>query len=603
MSEGVGEARLEAEGELALARLALDDGDASHAARHLGNAIADDPSLPAVYEALRELDAASGGALALFPVAEGSYIGVIAARSYLLACTGVLDDALAFLCAVAAEQPGKPWAAAGWLQAPGLADRLDPRRAASVLTRLAMRVPDPADADVATQLMPFLEVARGIAARLRHAELLAPLSALPRRLGATDEAVSWCQRAEAEQTVPSASAAIMLGYALRNAGRFDEMHQAWLRALSRDPGNVPLHVDIAEHLAARGRRSEGIAWLDKALALAPEHGKAFPSSCEMRYAEDRDIGHLVRLADWWRAHPEHDYADQMLAKACRDRTWLNAVPHPTEAICNVLAQLAEKQPDPGALHKVDAKLALSALEVPSAMAAVRTAMPRIVVEVQGVPKPDIRIPVAAGRYRVWAYEGNQAVAAVPQPSQAAAAALRAVAEDGFWRHPLAAYDRAVSLSGLSLGDLLGLLAHIPSVPDRQRWQQLHRSRPAYWPRFAQVWACLGLLHHRADELWPTSTRRAVLIDLVRSVEDWVTDAAMFALVAAAWADSGIRGEVAEVVGLRFLDAARAYQQREVTIVPSTAHLVLATPGMEPEVAALARDLLRRIDGESKQRRA
>ena len=45
MSEGVGEARPEAEGELALARIALDDGDLRHAAAHASNAIASDPTL------------------------------------------------------------------------------------------------------------------------------------------------------------------------------------------------------------------------------------------------------------------------------------------------------------------------------------------------------------------------------------------------------------------------------------------------------------------------------------------------------------------------------------------------------------------------------
>ena len=42
---GVGEARAEAEGEVALARLALDDGELEHAAAHRRNAVASDPSL------------------------------------------------------------------------------------------------------------------------------------------------------------------------------------------------------------------------------------------------------------------------------------------------------------------------------------------------------------------------------------------------------------------------------------------------------------------------------------------------------------------------------------------------------------------------------
>lgn len=55
-----GERRLSAEGEVAVARLALHEGDVSHAAAHLGFAMAEAPQLPEVHEALAEL-AARGG--------------------------------------------------------------------------------------------------------------------------------------------------------------------------------------------------------------------------------------------------------------------------------------------------------------------------------------------------------------------------------------------------------------------------------------------------------------------------------------------------------------------------------------------------------------
>jgi hypothetical protein len=114
--------------------------------------------------------------------------------------------------------------------------------------------------------------------------------------------------------------------------------------------------------------------------------------------------------------------------------------------------------------------------------------------------------------------------------------------------------------------LLGLLAHFPPVPDQPHWQQVHRHNPVYWPRFAQVWACLGVLHHKPGEPWPSSTRRSVLIDLARGVEDRITDAALNAMVVAAGVDADIRDDVAAVVGHRFLDALRTSQQREVTII-------------------------------------
>lgn len=141
MSEGAGEARPEAEGELALARIALDDGDLRHAAAHAGNAIASDPTLRGAYETLDQLTARADDALGLFPVPDMPYIGAVAARSYVLARFRAVDEAFALLCEIAKTEPSKPWAA-GWLatseaSVTAFADDMDPGQAANALFRLA----------------------------------------------------------------------------------------------------------------------------------------------------------------------------------------------------------------------------------------------------------------------------------------------------------------------------------------------------------------------------------------------------------------------------------------------------------------------------------
>ncbi len=95
-----------------------------------------------------------------------------------------------------------------------------------------------------------------------------------------------------------------------------------------------------------------------------------------------------------------------------------------------------------------------------------------------------------------------------------------------------------------------------------------------------------------DEPWSTSTRREVLVDLAFGIEDWVADAALFALVTAAYRDPAVREEVRHLVRAR-LDAAVA-ADRLVTIEESLAQLMLVTPGCSAEdralaTAALARD--------------
>jgi tetratricopeptide (TPR) repeat protein len=599
VSDGVGEARPEAEGELALARIALDSGEAGHAARHAGNAIASDPTLRDAYELLDQL-AAAGDALSCFPVGGRVYIGAAAARSYLLARQGALDEAFGLLCQAAAMMPGTPWAA-GWLAAPGasvtsLASRMDPGRASAALHRLAMSLPDPAGDAAIAALRPFLGVARHVVTACPgRADFLSLLSALARRLGAHEEAITWTQRAE--RAAPTFVSAVMLGYALRSAARYDEAHEAWVRALSRNPSDVDLRVDIGELLVTRGRLDDGIRWLEEGLALEPDHPKAFPSACGVRYLRDNDITHLVTLADWWRAHPGHDYADVILGKVCQGRPWLGQVPWPTEAVSNMLRSVIDGGRGLAAMREETVRLTLSALEVPSAVAAARAALPGLCYAADPpAPAPDIRVPLASVRHRLWTYSGVDATPAVPAPSPAAIAALHAASAGGWPAHPVAAYDAALPLAGLPVGDLLGLMARVPPPPGTAEWRDVHAMHPGYWPRTAQAWACLGLLHHKPDEPWPASTRRAVLVDLTRGVEDWATDAAMYALVTAAWADPAIRADVVGLIGHRFLDGIKAKERREVTIIEPMAHLTLATPDMDRAVVALVRDFLKLMAG-------
>jgi tetratricopeptide (TPR) repeat protein len=593
VSEGIGEARPEAEGELALARLALDDGELPHAAEHVANAIGRDPTLRAAYATLDELADIAQDALALVPVDGTPHAGAVAARSYLMARAGQLDAAFQLLCRAAEVQPDTPWAA-GWLAAPGadsrdLGRQLNPGHAGTSVMRLALGLPNPVPGDTVQALTPFLEAARGVADRGPASVTALPsLSGLARRMGALDEAIGWCERAE--QADGSAFAAIMLGYALRGAGRKQAAYEAWQRALGREPGNVNLRVDIAELLADRGELAGGIGVLDEALAMAPDHPKAFPSSCQMRYALTSDLAHLVRLADWWRDHPEHGYAGSMLALGSQGKYWLSLVPAPAEAICNMAVAVVGQHGD----RIVSIKGTLSALEPPSAIAAVRAALPGLTLASPvPVPAPDIRVPLATGRYRLWTYHGTAAAPAIAAPSAEAVRALQAVAAQGVWPHPVAAYDCAVGLSGLTLDDLLGLMAHgVPVPDDNLPWQRMRAENPVYWPRFTQAWACLGVLHYQPDEPWPGSARRTVLVDLVNGVEDWATDAAANALAVAAWTDPACRADVAEIVGARFAAAGQARIKRQVTIAESLAHLVLATPEMPRSAVSAATALIK-----------
>jgi hypothetical protein len=164
------------------------------------------------------------------------------------------------------------------------------------------------------------------------------------------------------------------------------------------------------------------------------------------------------------------------------------------------------------------------------------------------------------------------------PSAAAVERLRRVT-GSTWAHPSAAYDAALELVLVEPDDLLALLAHPPTPPAGHD--------PVHWARCAQVWACLGLLHHGTDEPWMHSARRRRLVELAVAGEDRITEAAIFALVTYAWTDPEARPDVAALVSGRLLGIAGPGRHDRAAIAWSVAQLALATPGLRTETRDLA----------------
>ncbi|SDT76950.1 tetratricopeptide repeat protein [Actinoplanes derwentensis] len=159
-----------------------------------------------------------------------------------------------------------------------------------------------------------------------------------------------------------------------------------------------------------------------------------------------------------------------------------------------------------------------------------------------------------------------------QPSADALHRLQRVAGPS-WPHPPGAYDRALGLVLVEPWELLALLAH----PETARADQ---------QTALEVWACLGLLHHGADEPWLESSRRRLLLGLLDGDVDRVTQGALFALVAYAWVDPEARADVAAVVAARLTETASGANARAV------AELALAAPGLDRPTRELAAATIR-----------
>ena len=178
----------------------------------------------------------------------------------------------------------------------------------------------------------------------------------------------------------------------------------------------------------------------------------------------------------------------------------------------------------------------------------------------------------------------------PPPSASAVERLHRVARP-VWPHPPAAYDAAMELLLVEPDDLLALLAHPPALlalpANPPAPPAAGPADPALWQRCAQVWACLGLLHHGADEPWMRSARRRTLVDLAVAGEDAITEAAMFALITYAWIDPAARADVAALVTGRLMRVAGPGRGERPPIAWSVAQLALATPDLSTETRDLA----------------
>jgi tetratricopeptide (TPR) repeat protein len=583
----------DAEGEVAVARLVMAGGDLAHALRHVADALALDPRLPDAHEALAELVALAGGgaaALGLFDQTdEPEFIGTVAARAQVCASAGRWDEAVQLLLSVAAHQPDRPWLDVAWLRRADLPDLVDPGVIISGTAGMVQRLDDPVDEDRRAPLLPALTLLRACVSRHpEHAMLLWCGSMLARRLGAFDEAIAWAERSFEVQ--PSHEAAVMKGYALRTAGRLDEALTAWTAEIERTPDDLDLYVDVADLLHTLNRTEDALGWARRAISRDPEHSRAVSTAHGLRFAIDGDASHLVALADQLRARPDQDYPATVLARLCDGRTWLGIVSGPTESVTNVLSQMLANG-GPG--RDSELTLTVSAIESPSALLTLRSAFPKATVSIDRVPKPDPRAPLRRVRHAVWDYRRKEARPAVPPPTPEVAEAVRRIATVN-WASPPEAYDRAVALSGLDLLGLLGVLVHPPDPLDDELGRLLRRHHPELWVRAVQTWACLGIGHHQADQPWASSLRREVLADLLNGPEDWVTEAAGFALIATAWQHPPAREDVQALMVRRLVDALAAYRKREVTILGSLCQLVLITPQLADESATLARDVLTRL---------
>ena len=597
---GGGSGRSQAEAEVQRCRENVAVGRLSHAAFHLGQGLFHDPALESAYAALGELADAAGSSGAARELFKGDgtevFAGNAAAIVALIAGEGRVSGAVKLLGTLVAADPAKPWAAAPWFS-PELASSLPQSAIGGAVSAVWQAVGSPVPPATARALAPWLALARTVAARPDiGAGCLCTMSALARRLGAYQDAVAWCDTAERRDIQAEGHATqptlIMLGFAHRDAGHPERAIDTWKRAVAVGPQNADLLLDLADITFDRGDFQQSLSWAERAVAVNGSGVKHRAAVLAARFRAGEqfrgggDLAQLIALVDLALAHPEAHFVRQLVSRACEGATWLRTVPVPTEAICQSFGALVEiEESGQGRVTRVRAHA--TSLEAPSPTSIHRARFPQSSVAVLHISEPDPRIPIKMEfGPPLWTYRGTEASATVTTPSPEAIEFVYQVAK-GMWADPLVAFDTAADFARLSPEDLLGLLAHMPP-PREPSWVAVQRKYPLYWERFAQVWVCVGILHHQSEEPWPRSTRRNLLLRLLFGPEDWTVDAAAFALCVAAWRFPEQRAEIADAIAQRYVHAAEAVGKRPTQLHDPLARVVLVCPDIDPKVVRLAR---------------
>lgn len=297
-----------------------------------------------------------------------------------------------------------------------------------------------------------------------------------------------------------------------------------------------------------------------------------------------DAAEILALSDRHLQSPDDEAVAASLTERSANRPWFGGVPAAGAGSVAVMAEFLRDYPT-GSDTPLQVKP--SSIEPPSAVLAFHRVFAKAQFHPLSVGEPDPRVPLYPGEPIVWRYEGTTPYPAVAPPSSDADERVRALATER-WPHITAAYRRAAPLADLTLSDLCGTLVHPPTPPDAQ-W------RPDHWIRAVQVAACLGIAHHRGDLPWRESAAAGALAALSLGPEDWVTEAACFALTASAWVDPHVRHDAGSAVAVRWLKAEKAAATRGVSILESLTRLVLACPWLDERVTERARDLLARIE--------
>jgi hypothetical protein len=281
---------------------------------------------------------------------------------------------------------------------------------------------------------------------------------------------------------------------------------------------VSARLEAGDMFFDREEWKPALKWYQNALKKERGQPWAKASALYCQWAldgDERDLKDLVALAK--EGNPR--------AQNLCDKVFWGQLPEPADATANLLRQFREtiiKMPKKA--PSGEAKMTLSTLEAPSNYLAVRMEMEALEhdltlkVQVNRIPKPDPRNPIAPVKWQLWKYDGTDPRPGVPKPAVEVVKAIARLAKKPFdeARNWAAASKVAAELGPEKVVDLLGVMVHPPRVPEGSH-------ALAWLPR---VQLAAAQVIGQLDSDWDGSVRREALMSILHGPMDWATEAAI-----------------------------------------------------------------------------
>ncbi len=288
-------------------------GSPAGAVEWLVRAIASAPASPEPYAALAELR--RDRRTELESALQGnSTLSAVLGQGYFFFLDGAMDDAAMTLGSVTGARPDVAWGAAPWFGD----TRFLAGVSAEALAEACLRVLDPGhdlDSDEMRQrFAPWFHALDVVSERSPVPDSLAAMSRLPRACGHYELAFALCDRADA--VARSMWTEVARANTWRARGDLDRTAAAFERALTLDPANWSLHLDLADVRAEQGDFAAAVALVDEGLRHAPREVSLRAAGAAYRTrlsGSPEDLRTLIALAP---ELPNPGYRDVLIAYAC-----------------------------------------------------------------------------------------------------------------------------------------------------------------------------------------------------------------------------------------------------------------------------------------------